>query len=98
MGVSVPICSHMSFMCNCVRPLSKHRTPQCSHRLPYLCVFVPVYSSVTCVLMSLHICEHVPVHLRKEPVWEPGQRSLAEEHHTLETDLGPCGQVGVGQK
>lgn len=81
----------------CIRSVSV-LISQCSRRLSYLCIFVPVPLSCSRVLIFLPICEHAPLRLRKEPVWEPGERALAEEHHALETNLRPCGQVGVGRK
>lgn len=98
MGICVPIYSHLSFMSNCVGPLSKYLYHPVSSQViapVYLCACVLL--TVMCVLMFLHICEHAPTHLREEPVWEPGECTLAEERHTLETNLRPCGQVGVGQ-
>ena len=72
-------------------------TPQASTSSSDLTGIPCVYLfMVTCVLMFLHMCEHLPVCLREEPIWEPGERTLAEERHTLETNLGPCGQVGEG--
>lgn len=82
------------FTSNCIRSASIHIT-QCPHRDP-MCVGSILM--VTCVFLFLHICEHGPVCLREEPIWEPGECTLAEERHTLETNLGPCGQVGVGRK
>lgn len=67
---------------------------QCSHGYP-TCMSLCLCS---CVLTFLPIREHAPLHLRKKPIWEPGERTLAEEHHTLETNLRPCGQVSVGWK
>ena len=48
--------------------------------------------------MFLRICDRAPTRLREEPVWESGERALAEERHTLEANLRPRGQVGVGRR
>lgn len=49
---------------------------------------------LTYVFLSPHVYEHTPVCGREKSIWKPGERPLAEERHTLETDLRPCGQVG----
>ena len=84
---------HMSFPVHVLTVCTPQVSTSSSDLTGIPCVYLFM---VTCVLMFLHMCEHPPVCLREEPIWEPGERTLAEERHTLETNLGPCGQVGEG--
>lgn len=96
-GVCVP-CLFSRPTCLTVFPWHVCMCHPVSSWVTHMCTLMPEPSSWSRVLMFLHICEHAPARLREEPFWEPRERTLAEERHALETDLGPRGQVGVDRK